>query len=154
MVNAKKITANYSENFTRPTNADLLNVTSRTKSSHYWVLKSQQHQFLHLFICLCCFLIPQRYTSYRGYRRLAVLWWLLLTMNRGSCGSDSNDRSVTDELTRSFCQLKRGWNMVHITQSSMTHLTVWRRSSSKCYLRIQSVPQREHHTSPLQRSTG
>jgi hypothetical protein len=28
------------------------------------------------------------------------------------------------------------------------------RSSSKCYLRIQSVPQREHHTSPLQRSTG
>jgi hypothetical protein len=29
-----------------------------------------------------------------------------------------------------------------------------KRSSSKCYLRIQSVPQREHHTSPLQRSTG
>jgi hypothetical protein len=28
------------------------------------------------------------------------------------------------------------------------------RSSSKCYLRIQSVPQREHHTLPLQRSTG
>jgi hypothetical protein len=27
-------------------------------------------------------------------------------------------------------------------------------SSSKCYLRIQSVPQREHNTSPLQRSTG
>jgi hypothetical protein len=27
-------------------------------------------------------------------------------------------------------------------------------SLSKCYLRIQSVPQREHHTSPLQRSTG
>jgi hypothetical protein len=33
-------------------------------------------------------------------------------------------------------------------------LTLWSRSSSKCYLRIQSVPQREHHTSPLQRSTG
>jgi hypothetical protein len=33
-------------------------------------------------------------------------------------------------------------------------LTLWRRSSSKCYLRIQSVPQREQHTSPLQRSTG
>jgi hypothetical protein len=32
-------------------------------------------------------------------------------------------------------------------------LTLWRRSSSKCYLRIQSVPQREHHTSPLQKST-
>jgi hypothetical protein len=31
---------------------------------------------------------------------------------------------------------------------------IWRRSLSKCYLRIQSVPQREHHTSPLQRSTG
>jgi hypothetical protein len=25
-------------------------------------------------------------------------------------------------------------------------------SSSKCYLRIQSVPQKEHHTSPLQKS--
>jgi hypothetical protein len=33
-------------------------------------------------------------------------------------------------------------------------LTLWSRSLSKCYLRIQSVPQREHHTSPLQRSTG
>jgi hypothetical protein len=33
-------------------------------------------------------------------------------------------------------------------------LTLWSRSSCKCYLRIQSVPQREHHTSPLQRSTG
>jgi hypothetical protein len=32
-------------------------------------------------------------------------------------------------------------------------LTFWSRSSSKCYLRIQSVPQREHNTSPLQRST-
>jgi hypothetical protein len=32
--------------------------------------------------------------------------------------------------------------------------TSWGRSSSKCYLRIQSVPQTEHHTSPLQRSTG
>jgi hypothetical protein len=28
--------------------------------------------------------------------------------------------------------------------------TIQSRSSSKCYLRIQSVPQREHHTSPLQ----
>jgi hypothetical protein len=33
-------------------------------------------------------------------------------------------------------------------------LTLLSLSSSKCYLRIQSVPQREHHTSPLQRSTG
>jgi hypothetical protein len=36
----------------------------------------------------------------------------------------------------------------------LSPLTLWRRSLSKCYLRIQSVPQREHHTSPLQRSTG
>jgi hypothetical protein len=28
-------------------------------------------------------------------------------------------------------------------------LAPWRRSLSKCYLRIQSVPQREHHTSPI-----
>jgi hypothetical protein len=27
-------------------------------------------------------------------------------------------------------------------------------SPSKCYLRIQSVPQREHHTSPLQGSVS
>jgi hypothetical protein len=33
-------------------------------------------------------------------------------------------------------------------------LTLWSQSLSKCYLRIQSVPQREHHTSLLQRSTG
>jgi hypothetical protein len=36
----------------------------------------------------------------------------------------------------------------------LSQLTFWNRSSSKCYLRIQSVPQREHYTSPLQRSTG
>jgi hypothetical protein len=33
-------------------------------------------------------------------------------------------------------------------------LTLWSRISSKWYLRLQSVPQREHNTSPLQRSTG
>jgi hypothetical protein len=48
--------------------------------------------------------------------------------------------------------------------SSWTHNYAWRIlehainpsswSSTKYYLRIQSVPQREHHTSPLQRSTG
>jgi hypothetical protein len=31
-------------------------------------------------------------------------------------------------------------------------LTFWSRISSKWYLRIQSIPQREHHTSPLQTS--
>jgi hypothetical protein len=35
-----------------------------------------------------------------------------------------------------------------------SYLTLWSRSSSKCYLRTQSVPQREHHTSPLQRLNG
>jgi hypothetical protein len=53
----------------------------------------------------------------------------------------SVDRHYTDWATRLlFCEC--------------TILTLWRRSLSKCYLRIQSVPQREHHTSPLQRSTG
>jgi hypothetical protein len=33
-------------------------------------------------------------------------------------------------------------------------LTLWRRSLSKCYLRIQPVPQREHHSAPLQRSSS
>jgi hypothetical protein len=37
---------------------------------------------------------------------------------------------------------------------SPSRYTHWSVSPSKCYLRIQSVPQREHHTSPLQRSTG
>jgi hypothetical protein len=36
------------------------------------------------------------------------------------------------------------------SSSSCTEwLLLWRRSSSKCYSRNQSVPQREHHTSPL-----
>jgi hypothetical protein len=45
------------------------------------------------------------------------------------------------------------WHTLSVTVREVS-LTLWRRSSSKCYLRIQSVPQREHHTSPLQRSTG
>jgi hypothetical protein len=40
------------------------------------------------------------------------------------------------------------------TRHSVAALTLWSRSSSKWYLRIQPVPQREHHASPLQRSTG
>jgi hypothetical protein len=44
-------------------------------------------------------------------------------------------------LTRfSCCAIQTGW--------------IRSRSLSNCYLRIQSVPQREHHTSPLQGSTG
>jgi hypothetical protein len=43
---------------------------------------------------------------------------------------------------------------VHLIPIDLNTLTLWSRSSSKCYLRIQSVPQREHNTSPLQRSTG
>jgi len=46
------------------------------------------------------------------------------------------------------CRSNLPWDQV------IQDLTLWSRSSSKCYLRIQSVPQREHHTSPLQRSTG
>jgi hypothetical protein len=45
-------------------------------------------------------------------------------------------------------------SMAHKQYTFDSNLTLWSRSSSKCYLRIQSVPQREHHTSPLQRSTG
>jgi hypothetical protein len=55
-------------------------------------------------------------------------------------------------------------NIVHPSQPYVTismitvlyifRLTLCRRSESNCYLRIQSVPQREHHTSPLQRSAG
>jgi hypothetical protein len=33
-------------------------------------------------------------------------------------------------------------------------LTLWSRSSSEWYLRIQSLPQRKHNSSPVQRSTG
>jgi hypothetical protein len=45
------------------------------------------------------------------------------------------------------------WSSVIMNQYGY-ELTLWRWSLSKCYLRIQSVPQREHQTSPLQRSTG
>jgi hypothetical protein len=41
----------------------------------------------------------------------------------------------------------------YYTLYSLCALTLWRRSLSKCYLRIQSVLQREHQTSPLHRST-
>jgi hypothetical protein len=53
------------------------------------------------------------------------------------------------EITVQLVRLKviNAYNLMH-------SLTLWSRSSSKCYLRIQSVPQREHHTSRLQRSTG
>jgi hypothetical protein len=47
-----------------------------------------------------------------------------------------------------------GYQLVCWKEIYAAYLTLWSRSSSKCYLRIQSVPQREHHTSPLQRSTG
>jgi membrane protein YdbS with pleckstrin-like domain len=56
---------------------------------------------------------------------------------------------------RGICPQSITWHVWRNTHSvKLTTLTPWRRSSSKCYLRIQSVPQREHHTSPLQRSTG
>jgi hypothetical protein len=43
---------------------------------------------------------------------------------------------------------------LQLVKENTVRLALWSRSLSKCYLRIQSVPQREHHTSPLQRSTG
>jgi hypothetical protein len=50
--------------------------------------------------------------------------------------------------------VKPGFTPTQNETTFSSALTLWRRSSSKCYLRIQSVPQREHHASPLQRSTG
>jgi hypothetical protein len=37
----------------------------------------------------------------------------------------------------------------YLCQSAHSSLTLWSRRLSKCYLRIQFVPQREHDTSPL-----
>jgi hypothetical protein len=60
-------------------------------------------------------------------------------------------------IAHTFCDIHKiffGYRNISsfiVPQSSC--LTLWSRSLSKCYLRIQSVPQREHHTSPLQRST-
>jgi hypothetical protein len=45
-----------------------------------------------------------------------------------------------------FYSLRPSYKLTSLSAS------LWSRSSSKCYLRIQSVPQRKHHTSPLQRS--
>jgi hypothetical protein len=55
--------------------------------------------------------------------------------------------------TTTQCQNPKDHVLKYVVTFSYV-LTLWRRSLSKCYLRIQSVPQREHHTSPLQSSTG
>jgi hypothetical protein len=50
-------------------------------------------------------------------------------------------------------RLKNG-TRVDARMSHNGYLTLQSPSSSRRYLRIHSVPQTEHHTSPLQRSTG
>jgi hypothetical protein len=55
-------------------------------------------------------------------------------------------------LEPSYCFIT-SWDNVY-SLDYKNALTIWSRSTSKCYLRIRSVPQREHQTSPLQRSTG
>jgi hypothetical protein len=67
---------------------------------------------------------------------------------------------VTKKIRKLLCK-RSNWYIYWFSSSLFTcwqqtkgQLTLWRRSSSKFYLRIQSVPKREHHTSPLQTSTG
>jgi hypothetical protein len=72
-----------------------------------------------------------------------------------------NEYQNVNRLRRSCSLMHMGFKQLRYrgissrgTVSVCTAATLWRRSSFKCYLRIQSVPQREHHTWPLQRSTG
>jgi hypothetical protein len=62
------------------------------------------------------------------------------------------NRDCDEQYYKHWCSI----NDVVFIRMNFMDLTLWRRSlsNSKCYLRIQSVPQREHHTSSLQRSTG
>jgi hypothetical protein len=86
-------------------------------------------------------LIQGKATFYGMRRRVAAL-----------AAVRSSPAATVEPSFRSVIQSK-----IPLSSQSNLHdffLTLWRRSSSKCYLRIQSVPQREHHTSPLQRSTG
>jgi hypothetical protein len=67
-----------------------------------------------------------------------------------SCKRRANTNYQEEE---DFEVMPAGWHcLVGKRFALYDSCTLWRRSSSKCYLRIQSVPQREHHTSPLQSS--
>jgi hypothetical protein len=74
---------------------------------------------------------------------------------------------LANRLSRTDAHVAGGWNAVAASSYDwrcsvsprwtalwIATLTLWSRSSSKCYLIIKSLPQRKHHTSPLQRSTG
>jgi hypothetical protein len=98
--------------------------------------------------CLCAGDSFTRHNVWRFYPSSSFLKWSRLLwlqacpLSRATCQTPSPCQTGRVQLA------EKGFVLFY------THLTLWSRSSSKCYLRIQSVPQREHHTSPLQRSTG
>jgi hypothetical protein len=112
---------------------------------------------------------PQAFLSFKGLINFCTLHDL--TLSRGLSSTDSRRGWTLASTRRSWFSSHRSWGVKTFSKQSAVTLAlsngwnlrhekpriaagVWSRSSSKCYLRIQSVPQREHHTSPLQRSTG
>jgi hypothetical protein len=70
----------------------------------------------------------------------------IMIVSRGCyCIADIFVQNILSALFNKRNQFKPGICIV---------LTLWNRGSFEYYLRIQSIPQREHHISPLQRSTG
>jgi hypothetical protein len=74
-------------------------------------------------------------------------WWFL----EKDCAVRSMRMVVTLPFTEANENELTKCRMVMVSEPSAA---LWSRSSSKWYIRTQSVPQRKHSTSPLRRSTG
>jgi hypothetical protein len=110
---------------------------------------SQLLQFLDIYGTrrfITMFTNPWWWRQYAPLKRRSTIIW------HGSI----SQKTILNMFTRAHHQLLSWFRSIQSTtaQSIAFILTLWRRTLSKCYLRIQSVPQREHNTSPLQRSTG
>jgi hypothetical protein len=74
---------------------------------------------------------------------------------RSSAGPKVTAKRINLIVARSRTTVMQPSGTLHTDWSiPVIRLHIWSRRLSKWYLIIQSVPQREHHTSPLQRSTG
>jgi hypothetical protein len=104
---------------------------------------------LNLYAVIWCVpIIPVSLCPHHPSEHLHVWCWLIDGPTKWVTRSSG---TLTSDCLLQASSAGRHVNSFGSFQAGLTH---WSRSSSKCYLRIQAVPQREHHTSPLQRSTG